>query len=215
MRSFPDGRIRLELANRQWRGNSWQLAVMQHEWQPRRALAGYYRCCCNNQHLQRPTVATITATRINIQVELIRKFNITQNLRHQWKQHQNSNQGPLLLLLLLLLLKQPTIATISGNQNQHYSSTRINIQLKPFRRFCIIQLEAEVVETESEQRPRVLATTNYCCNNQQSQQEIRWSRYQKQHSVNNSILITMRTNATANSNRVLNNCNMDHHLGQL
>ena len=40
MRSFPDGRIRLELANRQWRGNSWQLAVMQHEWQPRRALAG-------------------------------------------------------------------------------------------------------------------------------------------------------------------------------
>ena len=54
MRSFPDGRIRLELANRQWRGNSWQLAVMQHEWQPRRALT----CWLLPLLLQQPTLAT-------------------------------------------------------------------------------------------------------------------------------------------------------------
>ena len=85
----------------------------------------------------------------------------------------------------------------NNQQLQQSLATRINIQLKPISKFCIIQLEPEVRKTESEQQQRVLATTNYCCNNQQSQQEIRWSQHQKQRSVNNSILFTMRTNATA------------------
>ena len=96
MRSFPDGGVRLELANRQQgeatHGSSWLLCSMSGNQegpfclllplllqQPTLATTN----SCNKQHLQQATVATITATRINIQVELFRKFSTTQILRHQ------------------------------------------------------------------------------------------------------------------------------------